>query len=94
MSTYYGLRCNTCTTDSPNWFRNKEDVRTLLSEWLVIKTLVLAIEEAERRAGNILLDISIRWMGYDFDDPRPHVFMQEHEGHSLIIRDEYGQIYD
>ena len=80
MSEYWGYRCETCGVISPHWWnRGDGQLEVIASEWPVWRA-ALALRNGW---------IEVTCLGVH-DEPTPLTFLQEHDGHTLVLHSEYG----
>lgn len=85
MSTYWGFRCETCNVATPHWFNHGEDL--LRSFWRYRAALIPAYRCLNQSDAPWALELN--YMGV-YDDPAPLAFLSEHEGHTIVLLNEYG----
>lgn len=87
MATYYGLRCRTCDVRSATWVRSDpQRVVELVRAFPVIRE-ALALATTDRLP--LFVEVEVHYIGLE-DEP-PHLFLNEHYQHDLVVYDEYGR---
>ena len=92
MATNWGLYCKTCNEPSYNWFRRDwEKVQELAALWPELKEAWRLVKSVEPKLKYLVIDYAFEIVGSEGDNPLS--FMEAHEGHELMLKDEYGYIY-
>ena len=85
MSTYWGFHCTDCDDVSPRWWNHGDDeLAKLLLHWPIIKPVYDLTMSGEiwRLSGIVLAGV--------YDEPGPLEFLNQHNGHTIRVRNEYG----
>lgn len=78
MSTYWGYRCETCNDDSESWLNHGEDTLVGLAQHYNAYKPILYLPR-------VLISV------YPYDSA-PVGFLQDHDGHVIVVLSEYGQV--
>jgi hypothetical protein len=82
MSTHWGYRCETCDEDSPTWLNHGDNaLRDIAANWSAIKAV------------SQIPCVKVEVIG-DYDHPHVLDFIEAHEGHAIVLRNEYGDIQE
>ena len=78
MSTYWGLYCETCNDESAHWYNHGDaQLELLVQHWPAIKKVYELRESLWR--------LEMHMPGSD-----ALAFMDEHDGHDIVLASEYG----
>lgn len=92
MSTYYGYHCRTCKQSSDYWLNHGDAaLQEALDAW---PTIIKPAIDLGRKSGWIEVDISILGTTTYVYDDTPIGFLDCHDGHTVVLEDEYGQQSD
>lgn len=83
MSTYWGLYCEACDQQSPNYYNHGDDwLQEYIDHWPAIQEVLGCCTALEVKT----------WA--DYEDVSPWDFLREHYDHGVVPRDEYGRTRD
>lgn len=85
MSTYWGYKCKDCDVSSEYWLNHGDDYLNVLA--VTWQELEKAMKPLEKWRG-WRIDIS----HFNTEDEDPVDFLQQHEGHNIVLENEYGNI--
>jgi len=80
MSTHWGYKCLDCGVSSDHYLNHGE------STLQQVYHLGVSLHEARQKCP--LIDIRV--LGADFEDVDPIDFLAEHQGHVIVLENEYG----
>ncbi len=84
MGTYWGYRCETCDVNSDrNWNHGDLQLELIYQHWP-------AIQEVHQLTMRDIPNLELRCLGW-YDDPSPLEFLTAHQGHVIVLSNEYGQ---
>lgn len=84
MSTYWGLRCATCNINTPTeWNHGDDDLSMIVQHWPMLKPVYELCSAGKLWRLNLTVD---GW----YDDLSPLYFLSLHEGHHIMLHNEYG----
>lgn len=88
MSTHWGYRCLDCDVESPHWFNHGDEaLRDFLALWPHVKAVL------DSRLDYFLFKFEPldAWMGKGAGEDDLFTWVRQHEGHRIVLRNEYGQ---
>ena len=84
MSTYWGYCCKTCDTETEHWFNHGEDQ---LNEYITARKVI-------EQSGYEFYWASLSVLGGDWALGEMDEFLNQHKGHEIALKSEYGDIVD